>query len=150
MKISQIFVVFGMMCLVFASCYKESNFLADNITLGKNTPSVWLNSLDSSSYYRGSTCRLNVEWWCVDQLDKLNVYDSIVGVSTARNLIGSTPYKASFSSYKSTDTLIVNYVVPTTYTIGKKVVLITEAVSMNGVAKTNLQVPSSVKSFTVK
>jgi hypothetical protein len=150
MKISQLFVVFGLVCVVFASCYKESNFLADNITIGKNTPSVWLNALDSTSYYRGSTCRLNVEWWCVDALDKLNIYDSIVGVSTTRNLISSTPYKSAFSSYKLTDTALVSYVVPATYTIGKKVVLITEAVSVNGVTKTNLQVPASSKSFTVK
>jgi hypothetical protein len=130
--------------LVFSACYKETNWLDENVTTeGKFFPNITFNTLDSTAFTRGGSVRCNLEYWSKDKIKEIRIYDSIG--TTARKVVATIPYAAAYSAFKKSDTLIYMYTVPTTATAGSTIRLDAQAVNDNGLTKL-----SGRLSFTVK
>ena len=99
------------LALALPSCYKESNWLDDNVTPGKgNFPVIaTLTLVNGNMHKRGETAQLDLRYWSVDQIKEIQLNSIIGGVST---LVSTTPYTSNFAADSQTDKLILDYPVP--------------------------------------
>ena len=134
------------LCLVllFSACYKESYWLDENTTTeGKFFPNITFNPLDSTSFTRGGSVRCNLEYWSKDKIKEIRIYDSVG--TTARKVVATIPYAASYSAFKKSDTLIYFYALPAGITAGTSIRLDAQAVNENGLTKLSSRLTFSVK-----
>ena len=124
-------------------CFEEDNFIADNIEkTGEKYPVVSNLSLASAqdTFAVGETVRLDLRFWSDGTVASINLYDSLVvdgsGVRAQQQVKSIDPSNAAFSETSQTDSLIIEYTVPslsdTTF-----IDLDVEVVNENGLKETN-------------
>ena len=127
-KIILAFILFS--SIAITSCYKESDWVADNAELsGKHFPIIQKTYLDQATYDVGATVIDTVLYWSIDEIDKLELYASIDGAD--EELYSSTPYSHKYFPETRTDVAALTYVVPDG-TQGKEITLRVVVVNKNG------------------
>jgi hypothetical protein len=128
----------------FSSCYKESAWLDENTTSeGKFFPNVFFNTLDSATFSKGGSVRCNIEYWSKDKIKEVRFYNAIG--TAAKTIVNTIPYTPAYSSFKKSDTLVYQYVVPVTAASGTSIVLDAEVVNENGLMRTSNRLTFKVK-----
>lgn len=132
--------------LVFATgCFDEDNFIADHIQkTGDKYPVVANLSTVSGedTFNEGQTVQLDVRFWSEDPVANINLYDSLVvdgsGVREQQQVKSIDPSKAAFSESSQTDSLIIEYEVPSNLPDSTTFIdLDVEVVNENGLKETN-------------
>ncbi|TNE61228.1 MAG: hypothetical protein EP344_06230 [Bacteroidetes bacterium] len=97
--------------LVLSGCYKEPNWLDDNVTTGKgNYPVIaTLTLANGNSFSIGETAQLDLRYWSLDPIKEIQLYSVIDGTE---NLESSSPHVANFAEDSQTDKMILDYTVP--------------------------------------
>jgi hypothetical protein len=94
-----------------SSCYKESNWLADNAELtGNHYPIIQSTSIENDTYSVGETVGVTCHYWSIDDVEKLDLYASVDGGD--ETLYSSKPYVHNYDPETRTDVENFNYVVP--------------------------------------
>lgn len=145
-------VLFLILALGIASCYKEQNFWEDNAALtDKAVPFIYVYALDSSSFTPGTKARVLLEFHCKDPLKEIRLHQSIgTSITGARTLVSTTAYQPAFSQIRQMDTLVLTYTIPAGNPAGTTIFLHGEAVSTKDVAKGTWVTPTASRSFRTK
>lgn len=131
--------------MAITACKKNPNFIADNAIptgvgsypISANTlidigilPSAVLPTASSTNvaFSIGRTLKYELQYFSQSPIKEINIYETI-GTGT-RNKIKTYPYAAAYSLAKATDTLIINYTVPTAI-VGTTVKVETEVLNQN-------------------
>ena len=111
LNIKFLFVLLAIVAVGLSSCYKESNWLADNAELtGNHYPIIQSTSVENESYAVGETVEVKCHYWSIDEVEKLELFASINGGASA--LYSSTPYEHNYDPETRTDVAYLDYVVP--------------------------------------
>ena len=75
-------IVILVLLIGLSSCYKESNWLADNAELtGNHYPIVQSTSIENDSYAVGETVGVTCHYWSIDEVEKLELYAAVDGAN---------------------------------------------------------------------
>lgn len=136
------FFLFACMVLLFTGCFEEDNFFEDNIELtGRSFPVISdLEIINAkSSYAEGETVRLDVRFWSEDPIESIALSDSLIGIR-AQQQFTVIPYsEAAFSETSQTDSLVIEYTVPTVPNDTTQINLEVEVTNENGLSLTNVE-----------
>lgn len=150
-NIKWLFALLLVVSVGLSSCYKESNWLADNAELtGNHFPIVSGTSLEADSYAVGDVVEVTCHYWSIDEVEKLELYASVDGADEA--LYSSTPYTHNYDPETRTDVATLDYVVPEG-SAGSAITLRVVVVNANGLTSAEEEVTQNngfdVVSFTV-
>ncbi|MDN5214289.1 hypothetical protein QQ020_19580 [Fulvivirgaceae bacterium BMA12] len=115
------------------ACYDQEDPLDDLIDRSGNFyPEIAnIRTLENQGltvdFSAGGTVFLEMQYWSIDPIDEVNVYD-IIGSDTS--LISNTPYEPAFSQRSGTDTLVFDYTVPM-LPVDTRITLLFEVVNQN-------------------
>lgn len=148
-KIILAFILFSSVAI--SSCYKESDWVAENAELsGKHYPIIQKTYLDQATYDVGATVIDTVLYWSIDDVEKLELYASIDGGD--EELYSTTPYSHEYFPTSRTDVAALTYVVPDG-TQGKEIALRVVVINKNGLTSKEERITSrykyDVSKFTV-
>jgi hypothetical protein len=137
------FLVFVGFLVLATGCFEEDNFLAENSEpTGDKYPVVSDYSVvgEQDTFQVGETVRLDLRFWSEGTVASINLYDSLIvdgsGVRAQQQVASIDPSNAGFSEVTQTDSLIIEYTVPSlsdTTTIDLDV----EVENDNGLTETN-------------
>jgi hypothetical protein len=117
-----------------SSCYKEKNWLDENVnSTNRFFPNIFFNTLDSANYPKGFAVRCNFEYWSQDKIKEIRIYDSIG--TAARKVVATLAYTPAYSAIKKSDTLLYQYVVPATAASGTTIRLDAVVENENGLTR---------------
>lgn len=133
------------------SCYKESNWLADNAELtGNHFPIIQSTSIETENFAVGETVSVKCNYWSIDEVEKLELYASVDGADEA--LYSSTPYTHNYDPETRTDVAFLDYTIPDG-SEGTEIVLRVVVVNTNGLTSKEEEITQNngydVTSFTV-
>jgi hypothetical protein len=138
------FLVFVGLLVLVTGCFDEDNFLAENIErTGEKYPVVSDLKVVSGrdTFQVGEAAQLDVRFWSEGTVASINVYDSLivdgVGVRAQQQVASIDPSQAAFSEVSQTDSLIVEYTIPSSISDTTFVDLDVEVVNENGLSETN-------------
>ena len=137
-------LVFVGIVFLVTGCFDEDNFLADNAErTGDKYPVVADYHLvgEQDTFQVGETVRLDLRFWSEGTVASINLYDSLVvdgsGVRAQQQVDLIDPSNAAFSDSTQTDSLIIEYDVPSLSDDTTTIDLDVEVVNENGLAETN-------------
>jgi hypothetical protein len=153
MKMINLKYLIGLLVLLIglSSCYKESNWLADNAELtGNHYPIVQSTSIDNDSYAAGETVKVTCHYWSIDEVEQLELYTAVNGGD--ETLYASMPYVHNYDPETRTDVTNFDYVVPGE-TAGSEIMLRVVVVTTAGLTSADEEITQNngfdVASFTV-
>jgi hypothetical protein len=152
MKIVSKFLILATL-IGIVSCYKEPDWFAENTTSqDKFAPFIYMYALDSASFTPGVRAKVLLEYWCIDPIKEIRLYESRGATITtgARTLVATIPYQKAFSQIRQMDTLVTQYTVPASDPKGTRIWLHAEGVSTKDYAKGTWVTPTASRSFTTK
>ncbi len=136
-------LMLGLMAMTFTSCYEEPDWISDNTTTeGKHyaqIQSVYVE--DGATLTPGSTFNLMVDYWSIDDVDKLDLTQDILGVET---LVSSTPYADHYDAEKNVQVMPLSYTIPADVEAGTDISLTVDVITTGGL------VTSKSKTITVE
>ena len=137
-------LLFSALFVLLVGCHDEDNFLAENTErTGEKAPVVSNLSLESAqdTLAVGETARLDLRFWSEGTVASINLYDSLVvdgsGVRAQQQVTSIDPSNAAFSEESQTDSLIIEYTVPSEVSDTTFIDLDVEVVNDNGLRETN-------------
>lgn len=135
-------VLFAAVGFLMMSCLKEDNWLKDNIQeTGKHYPNISdfeINNL-KDEYAEGETVEMDLLFWSEDPVKEIVLRDSVVNVSAQQVFSRFSPDEASFSEASQTDSLRIEYQIPTVPNDTSQINLEVEVVNENGLTMTNVE-----------
>jgi len=129
-------------CFLMVSCMEEDNWLEDNIEdTGRSFPNISdfevVNAQDQ--YQEGETVQLDLLFWSNDPVKEIVLRDSVVNQS-GQQVYSKWDYtEASFSEASQTDSLRIEYQIPTVPNDPSEINLEVEVVNENGLTMTNVE-----------
>lgn len=139
MKKLVLFVAVGFLMM---SCLKEDNWLKDNIEeTGNRYPNISDFEIENlkDEYDEGETVQLDLLFWSEDPIKEIVLRDSVVNESAQEVYSRYSPDEASFSEKSQTDSLRIEYEVPTVPNDPSQINLEVEIVNENGLSVTNVE-----------
>ena len=136
MKITNIIskiMFFGLITMGLSACYDQEDPLDDLIDrTGNYYPTIAnIRTLEDQGFTvdfsPGGNVALEMQYWSIDPIDVVNFYDI---VDNDTSLISSNPYQPAFSRRAGTDTLVLNYTVPS-LPVDTEISLLFEVVNEN-------------------
>lgn len=127
---------------LLVSCMEEDNWLEDNIEqTGRHYPNISDFEIVNmqNEYEEGETVILDLLFWSEDPVEEIVLRDSVVNGSTQEVYSRYSPDEASFSEESQTDSLRIEYEVPTVPNDPSEVNLEVEIVNENGLTITNVE-----------
>ena len=139
------FLVLVCLLVLATGCFDEDNFIGDHIErTGDKYPVVANLSTVSGNdtFNEGETVRLDLRFWSEDPIASINLYDSLVvdgnGVRAQQQVKSLDPSLAAFSQKSQTDSLIIDYTVPSNLPDSSTFIdLDVEVVNENELTETN-------------
>lgn len=139
------FLVLICLLVLATGCFEEDNFIGDHIEkTGDKYPVVANLSTVSGddTFSEGETVQLDVRFWSEDPMESINLYDSLVvdgsGAREQQQVKSIDPNEAAFSESSQTDSLIIDYQVPSDLPDSTTFIdLDVEVVNQNGLKETN-------------
>jgi hypothetical protein len=142
LAITKKLVLFVAVGLLVMSCLKEDNWLKDNIEeTGRNYPNISDFEIENlkNEYSEGETVQLDLLFWSEDPIEEIVLRDSVVNESAQQVYSRFSPDEASFSEASQTDSLRIEYQIPTVPNDTSQINLEVEIVNENGLSMTNLE-----------
>ena len=113
MKKIYFILIFGI-ALVMSSCYKEESWVDKNVKEGgDHFPYIQLLDViaqEDGIINEGDVVSLRLQYWSIDPVNSLNIYETVNGGSEA--LASSTPYTYSYDAESAAEVMFLNYTVP--------------------------------------
>lgn len=139
------FLVLVCLLVLATGCFDEDNFVGEHIKRsGDKYPVVSNVSTVSGddTFNEGETVRIDLRFWSEDPVASINLYDSLVvdgnGVRAQEQVKSLDPNQAAFSESSQTDSLIIDYTVPSNLPDSTTFIdLDVEVVNENGLKETN-------------
>ncbi len=129
--------------VLFSSCYKESNWIADNVdTEGYFYPliqDVLAEPANGTDITEGSEVLISVYYWSRDDVASVELFETIDG---NEKMIHSASAPTRFDAERSVDVLEYSYTVPAG-TAGKDITIKAVVTTVNGLSR------EKATSFTV-
>lgn len=135
-------ILFLAVGLLLISCMEEDNWLEDNMErTGRHYPNISdFEIVDlQDEYQEGETVRLDLLFWSEDPIEEIILRDSVVNESTQQVYSRYSPDEATFSEASQTDSLRMEYEVPTVPNDTSEINLEVEIVNENGLSITNVE-----------
>lgn len=139
MKKLTLFLVVG---LLMISCMEEDNWLADNIEeTGRHYPNISDFEIKNSQdeYAEGETVSLDLLFWSEDPIEEIILRDSVVNESAQQVYSRYSSGEATFSEASQTDSLRIEYEIPTVPNDTTIINLEVEIMNENGLSITNVE-----------
>ena len=139
MKKLVLFVAVGFLMM---SCLKEDNWLEDNIKeTGNQYPNISDFEIENlkDEYTEGEIVQLDLLFWSEDPIEEIVLRDSVVNESAQQVYSRFSPDEASFSEASQTDSLRIQYQIPTVPNDPSQINLEVEIVNENGLTMTNVE-----------
>lgn len=139
------FLVFVGFLLLTTGCFDEDTFVDDNAErTGRNFPVITDLSVVSGqeTFQEGETVNLDLRFFSEDPVASINLFDSLAvdgsGVRAQQQVKSVDPSEAGFSAATQTDSLVIEYTVPSDLPDSTTFIdLDVEVVNENGLTKTN-------------
>ncbi len=139
------FLVLVCLLVLATGCFEEDNFVGDHIErTGDKYPVIANLSTVSGedTFQEGETVQLDLRYWSEDPMASINLYDSLVvdgsGVREQQQVKSLDPDQGAFSEASQTDSLIIEYQVPSDLPDSTTFIdLDVEVVNENGLSETN-------------
>jgi len=144
MKISESTTnIFLSVCLLLllSGCFDEDNFLVDNIErTGQSFPVISNLEIinDQSSYSEGDIVQLDLRFWSEDPVANIVLSDSLINLSSQQEVSTFSYSQAAFSETSQTDSLIIDYTIPTVPNDTTEINLEVQVNNENGLSITNV------------
>lgn len=117
---------------IIAGCKKDdpNQFLKDNVNIvGYNPVIASFTAPGTQAQTPGSTIKLDLRYWSDDPIDKINL-NAKVGNGASTGVL-SVPYQPAYSAVSKTDSLNLQYQIPTGTPTGTTIVLEAQVVNKN-------------------
>jgi len=139
MKKLVLFVAVG---LVMMSCLEEDNWLEDNIEpTGNHYPTIAdldIRNPDPQGVYQaGETINLDLLFWSEDEVSEIVLRDSVVNESAQQEYSRYSYSEAKFFEETQTDSLGMEYTIPSVPNDPSQIHLQVEVINENGLSRTN-------------
>ncbi|MDZ7658622.1 hypothetical protein [Fodinibius sp.] len=135
-------VLFVAVGLLLMSCLKEDNWLKDNIEeTGRHYPNISDFEIENlkDEYNEGEVVQLDLLFWSEDPIEEIVLRDSVVNESAQQVYSRFSPDEATFSEASQTDSLRIEYQIPTVPNDPSQINLEVEIVNQNGLSMTNVE-----------
>jgi len=134
-KIFKIFILSVAIAAIFCSCKKPkpNQWLLDNVTVVGHNPVIASFSVvapQTTTVAAGSTVNLDLRYWSEDPIDKINL-NATVGAAGTKQTVSTTTDQKAYSTVSRTDSLRIQYQVPTGLASGTTIALEAQIINKN-------------------